>query len=61
MGVTQDETDSDSYMTRGMIGYARIVLPLTGAVERIDCKRLYELEIEKLRMEIELMKLGLEG
>lgn len=42
------------------IGYARIVVPLGPKPERLNCKRLYDLEIARLKMELELMKMGLE-
>ena len=41
------------------IAYARVVIPLGERPERIDCKRLYDLEIQRLEMEIELMKMGM--
>lgn len=42
------------------IGYARIVIPLGTAPERIDCNALYLLEIERLKAEIEMLRIGLE-
>jgi len=42
------------------IGYARIVIPLGGQPNRLDCSRLYEMEIERLQREIELLSIGLE-
>jgi hypothetical protein len=42
------------------IGYARIIIPLGQSPTRLDCARLYELEIERLKAEIELMKVGLQ-
>lgn len=61
-GVTQDQnysSDADSE-DEGLLGYARVVIPLSGTVKRIDCARLYELEIQRLQMEIELMRMGLQ-
>lgn len=42
------------------IGYARIIIPLGKAPERLDCNALYMLEIQRLKAEIELLKIGLE-
>ena len=42
------------------IGYARIIVPIGGAPKRLDCARLYDLEIARLKAEIELLKVGLE-
>jgi len=36
--------------------YARVIIPLTGPKKRVNCNRLYDLEIEKLRLEIERLK-----
>lgn len=43
----------------GVIGYARVIVPLGSTPERLDCRRLYDLEIARLKMEIETMKMGL--
>lgn len=42
------------------VGYARIIIPLGQTPQRLDCGRLYELEIQKLKAEIEMLKVGLE-
>jgi hypothetical protein len=42
------------------IGYARIIVPLGASPKRLDCARLYDLEIERLKAEIEMLKVGLE-
>lgn len=42
------------------IGYARIVVPLGAAPKRLDCTALYDLEIRKLKQEIEMLKIGLQ-
>lgn len=42
------------------LGYARVTVPLGRKPERLDCSRLYELEIERMRREIELLKLAAE-
>jgi hypothetical protein len=42
------------------IGYARIIIPLGEAPARLDCNALYELEIQRLKAEIQLLQIGLE-
>lgn len=61
---------SGPYVDVGMIGsedvfdrstgalYGRIVFPLGKKRRRIDCNRLYELEIERMRLELELLRMG---
>ena len=39
--------------------YGRVVIPLERPRKRVDCTRLYELEVERLQMEIRLLKMGL--
>ena len=39
--------------------YGRIVVPLGDRPKRPDCTKLYELEISRMRMEIELLRMGL--
>lgn len=46
--------------TQSAIGYARLVIPLGSPPRRLDCARLYELEIEKLKAEIRMLKVGLQ-
>jgi len=36
--------------------YARIVIPFGKDTERVDCTKLYALEIERLQLEVERMK-----
>jgi hypothetical protein len=57
--------DLSNYATSGgaeqsAIGYARIIVPLGASPKRLDCARLYDLEIARLRAEIELLKVGLQ-
>ena len=42
------------------IGYARVTMPLGHKPGRLDCTRLYELEIARMQREIELLKLAAE-
>jgi hypothetical protein len=55
-----DDFDDDSDMPIGGMAYARVVIPLGEQPERIDCARLYELELRRLQAEIELLRMGLE-
>jgi hypothetical protein len=45
---------------QGTIGYARIIIPLGASPKRLDCARLYDLEIARLKAEIQLLKTGLQ-
>ena len=61
-----------AYMDMGLIGapsssdstnataaaYGRVVIPLGDTAKRLDCSQLYALEIERLKMEIQLAKMG---
>lgn len=38
--------------------YARVTIPLGNGPQRIDCSRLYELEIARLRQQVELLTLA---
>lgn len=42
------------------LGYVRMTIPLGKRTARLDCTRLYELEIQRMRREIELLKLAAE-
>ncbi len=60
--------DLDSYATatpvtgtnQSAIGYARIIIPIGQAPQRLDCKQLYDLEIQRLKAEINMLKVGLQ-
>jgi hypothetical protein len=39
--------------------YGRVVIPLGRKPPRLDCSKLYELEVERLTMELRLMQMGL--
>lgn len=49
--------DEDDYSA---IGYARIVIPLGKKPKRIDCSQIFELEIERLKRELELLDAAIE-
>jgi hypothetical protein len=42
------------------VGYARVIIPLGKRPKRLDCAQLYQLEIDRLKAEIEALKIGLE-
>ena len=42
------------------IGYARIIIPLGHTPPRIDCTAIYNLEIQRLKQEIDMLKIGLQ-
>ncbi|WP_320409369.1 MULTISPECIES: hypothetical protein [unclassified Aureimonas] len=39
--------------------YARVVIPLGARSSRLDCAKLYALEVERLQLELKLLKMGL--
>ncbi len=43
---------------REATAYARVTIPLGRKPERIDCNQIYQLEVTRLKREIELLKLG---
>ncbi|HVM37704.1 MAG TPA: hypothetical protein VM265_04885 [Sphingomicrobium sp.] len=45
---------------REALAYARVTVPLGKKPRRIDCSQIYELEIQRLRQEIELLKMNAE-
>lgn len=45
---------------REAMAYARVTVPLGPRPRRIDCSAIYEMELTKLRREIELLKMGAE-
>ncbi len=60
---------SGAYLDVGVVGgpsasdrmstYGRVVIPLGKRPTRLDCSRLYALEVERLQMEIRLLKMGI--
>ena len=42
------------------LGYARMVVPIGQKPKRIDCSRLYELELARMQREIELLRIAAE-
>jgi hypothetical protein len=41
--------------------YSRVVIPLGEKPRRLNCSTLYELEVQRLRMELQLARMGLES
>lgn len=59
-----DETDTLRFYNserdqRGIV-YVRVTIPLGDRPDRIDCTRLYEMELARLREEIELLRMAAE-
>ena len=42
------------------LGYARVTIPLGRRPARVDCTRLYEMELQRMQREIELLKMAAE-
>ena len=57
---TYYNSDSSGGAPSTAVGYARVIIPLGQTPQRLDCGRLYELEIQKLKAEIDMLKVGLE-
>ncbi|MEM6913274.1 MAG: SPOR domain-containing protein [Pseudomonadota bacterium] len=55
VGVLQSQ---DFYQRDSAAVYGRVVIPIGKRAKRLDCTRLYQLEIERMRMELELLRLG---
>ncbi|TPM26340.1 hypothetical protein [Mesorhizobium sp. B2-3-5] len=55
LGVIRGNNQTDN----GVATYGRVVIPIGRTPKRLDCSRLYELEVERLQMELKLLKMGL--
>ena len=53
------ETDVLNSQTKDIGVYARIIIPLDGPRERINCNTLYQLELQKKRVEVQQLELEL--
>ncbi len=51
--------NSNSFDASDLATYGRVVIPIGRQRSRINCTRLYELEVERLQMELKLLKMGL--
>ena len=52
--------DPDNPQTKDIGLYARIIIPLDGPSERINCNTLYQLELQRRRLEVERLKQEIE-
>jgi hypothetical protein len=57
---SNDDYGTDDGAPQSAVAYARVIIPLGEAPTRLNCARLYELEIQKLKAEIEMLRVGLE-
>ena len=57
IGAITNNTPDGEAPTAGV--YGRIVMPLGHRPRRLDCSKLYELEVERLRHELKLVRMGL--
>lgn len=55
-GVIRGQTGRDG--SANLATYGRFVVPLGKGPKRLDCSKLYELEVERLKLELELLKMG---
>jgi hypothetical protein len=53
--------DPDNPTTKDIGLYARLIIPLDGPKERINCNTLYKLELQKKRLEVRLLEKELEN
>ena len=57
---TYDDPSTVGTLGQSAIGYARIIIPLGQTPKRLDCTALYDLEIKRLKQEIDMLKIGLQ-
>jgi len=50
---------NNSFDVGDLATYGRVVVPIGRQQSRLNCNRLYELEVERLQMELRLLKMGL--
>jgi hypothetical protein len=58
IGVVFNQTEERNAV-RGL-AYARVIIPLGERPRRIDCARLYEMELARMRAEIDLLRMNIE-
>jgi hypothetical protein len=51
--------NNNSFDTSDLATYGRVVVPIGRRQSRLNCTRLYELEVERLQMELKLLKMGI--
>jgi len=52
--------EGDNPQTKDIGLYARIIIPLDGPKERINCNTLYQLELQRRRLEVQKLKQEIE-
>ena len=52
--------DEDNPQSKDIGIYARIIIPLDGPSERINCNTLYQLELQRRRLEVEKLRAEIE-
>jgi hypothetical protein len=57
MGNTGLDSDFNDSSRAGTV-YGRVVMPLGKAPQRLDCSTLYRLEVERLQLELQLLRMG---
>jgi hypothetical protein len=57
LGVMGNPDSSASQSSASV--YGRMVIPLNAPRKRVDCTQLYNLEIERLKVELQLLKMGI--
>jgi len=55
-----DDEDLLNPQTKDIGVYARIIIPLDGPNERINCNTLYQLELQRRRLEVEKLRAEIE-
>ena len=58
LGVIRGNNNSNQ-ANSDIATYGRVVIPIGRTPKRVDCSRLYELEVERLQLELKLLKMGL--
>ncbi len=59
IGLIGNPEQNWSWDSGSMSAYGRVVIPLGKKAPRLDCGRLYDLEVARLEMELKLMQMGL--
>lgn len=54
------DVDLSNPQTKDLGLYARIIIPLDGPSERINCNTLYQLELQRRRLEVEKLRAEIE-
>jgi len=59
-GIERDASVNLNSHNNESLVYLRATIPIGAPPKRIDCYRVYELELERLRTELEYFKMGVE-